>query len=240
MPQRTAEVLDIPLRFRDGALNGDDVLHAGGLGQQRLQTLQLDAGRLQPGLRVVIAFRHIIRAGGLIGHMAQLACLPEKRLKLRRRNADSIAGAAIAVAAVGYAALLEIPAQLLHQRVHVAAGLVKVQRLHLHVAGINHLDGFGVLCAAGSTVRFLHQHVIPLRFGCFVCVTAVHVPVAAVILRRGVRTGIFCGAAAADQCQSQYQRQQERSDAFHRQKPPSFWDLPVYVTMTERKRFPDM
>mgnify|MGYP000510784477 CR=1 FL=1 len=38
--------------------------------------------------------------------------------------------------------------------------------------------------------------------------------------------------------QSQHQRQQERYDTFHGQKPPSFWDLPAYVTLAAWKKFP--
>jgi hypothetical protein len=44
--------------------------------------------------------------------------------------------------------------------------------------------------------------------------------------------------AAACQQQGQHQRQQERYHTFHGHKPPSFWDLPAYVTLAAWKKFP--
>jgi len=175
--------------------------------------------------------------------MAQRPGLLQEGIELRGRDANGVAAVAIAaVSPVGNAALLEVAAQLLHQRVDVAAGLVEVQRLHLHVAGVDLLGGpvglrFAVVVRRSARLLGFIGHVLILADAVRV---GGGVPVAASVVagRRSAVSGCSGITAAACQQQGQHQRQQERYHTFHGHKPPSFWDLPAYVTLAAWKKFP--
>jgi len=139
---RAGETFDLILRFRDGGLDGDDVLHILRLFEQLLQARKLDLRRFQTRLRVVILLADIFRRVVLPRHMAERAHLRAEVSELLRRHANGIARVAITAGIVRKVLLLEVSAAALHKR-----GNVLHRLLVPHVAGI-------ALCPAAQGLNF--------------------------------------------------------------------------------------
>ena len=139
VPQGAGKVLDIPLCFGNGGLDGDDVLHVFRLGQQLLQPLQLDLLGLQAARRVIIGLCDVFQIGVPPRHMGKLPGLIQKALKLSGGHPDGIIRPPVAPAPAAYGAALQIAALDLRQRCQRLNGLVKRRGLQIDVSGVDDL-----------------------------------------------------------------------------------------------------
>ena len=220
---RAGETFDLILRFRDGGLDGDDVLHILRLFEQLLQARKLDLRRFQTRLRVVILLADIFRRVVLPRHMAERAHLRAEVSELLRRHAHGIARVAITAGIVRKVLLLEVSAAALHKRGNVLHRLLVGERLHLDVRAVDHLDA-ALGKALVDTRAYLPIAVPRARaFRFVICCAKVVVFfrrfIAVVVARHGLGSCIL--RAAGGKRERQHQREQKGQTSFHLLSPHS-------------------
>ena len=200
------EVFDGPLRFGDGAFNGDDVLHGLGAAQKLLQPLQFGLRRHEAGLGVVVALGDVVGALVFVDEVAERAHLGAEVVELLGGDADGVLGVAVARGAVGNAALLKIAAHFLHQCGDVGIGLVEGEGLQVHVGGVDHLHIFQFFVVGGGGILLESA---AFKFGLFLVVLHGRTACVEAHVHGGIVTGhhVHAGLSFRGRCTAPNQRQ---------------------------------